>query len=248
MLPLVGQLSVLGSSRGIGAPFDPLSISGLRLWLKADAITGLSDGQALASWTDLSGQNNHATQGTGSRQPLYKTNALNGLPVVRFDGVDDFLGGAGLSTFISASAATILAVFKAIAIDTNLAGAWQNDMLLGETGGYFGLSLRSTPLVYGFNFSSAEQKTQATIAAGTPYVVSLQHAGGLLALALNGGAPSSVASGNTAVISGALRLGGSMAASAYANADLAELLIWNTDIGATPLAAGANYLRTKWGI
>jgi hypothetical protein len=54
-------------------------------WYKADAITGLSDGDAVASWVDSSGQGNTLTQSTSGAKPSYETNELNSLPVVRFD-------------------------------------------------------------------------------------------------------------------------------------------------------------------
>ncbi len=73
------------------ASFSPLSISGLKLWLKADAITGLNDGDAVTTWPDLSGNGNDATQATAAKKPVYKVNIINGKPVVRFDGLDDFL-------------------------------------------------------------------------------------------------------------------------------------------------------------
>src|SRR5689334_16189447 len=71
--------------------FTPQRIGGLVLWLAADRITGLADGAAIVTWTDLSGTGHDATQATGSKQPLYKTNILNGLPGALFDGTDDVM-------------------------------------------------------------------------------------------------------------------------------------------------------------
>lgn len=61
------------------------------VWLKADAIPGLADGAAIASWPDSSGNGNDAVQATGANQPLYKTSIVNSKPVVRFDGTNDEL-------------------------------------------------------------------------------------------------------------------------------------------------------------
>lgn len=53
-------------------------------WLKADAITGLADGDLLTFWPDSSAFDN---DGTGSASaPTYKTNIINSLPAIRFDG------------------------------------------------------------------------------------------------------------------------------------------------------------------
>lgn len=61
-------------------------------WWKADAITGYSDGDGLNTWVDSSGHDNHMLKVSDPSRPLYKTNQLNGLPVVRFGDVS---GGGG---------------------------------------------------------------------------------------------------------------------------------------------------------
>jgi hypothetical protein len=61
----------------------------LKLWLKADAITGVAEGAGVASWPDSSGHLYAAVQATGGLQPLLKNNVANGLAAVRFDGTDD---------------------------------------------------------------------------------------------------------------------------------------------------------------
>lgn len=67
----------------------------------ADAITGLSDGNAVAArFIDQVGGSNAMGNATGANQPIYKTNIKNGLPVVRFDTTDwteDFGVGIGSS-------------------------------------------------------------------------------------------------------------------------------------------------------
>ena len=56
-------------------------------------ITGLTDGTAVSQWDDTSGNDRHVTQATPTSRPIYKTGILNGLPVLRFDGVDDCING-----------------------------------------------------------------------------------------------------------------------------------------------------------
>lgn len=53
--------------------------------------TGLSDGDAVATLEDLSGNNRDATQGTSAMQPIYLDSVANGKPALRFDGFDDYL-------------------------------------------------------------------------------------------------------------------------------------------------------------
>jgi hypothetical protein len=88
-------------------PLDPSTVAGLKLWLKADSLA-LADGAAVTTWTDSSGNGNNATA-VGA--PVFKTNILNGKPVIRFVGVQGFT----LATAIAGTSAgpwTVVAVMK----------------------------------------------------------------------------------------------------------------------------------------
>lgn len=71
-------------------PFQPSQITGLKLWLETSTL-GLAEGAPIASWTDISGNNNHAVQTVEGKKPIFKANIKNGLPIIRFDGIDDIL-------------------------------------------------------------------------------------------------------------------------------------------------------------
>lgn len=85
------------------------------LWFKADAIPGLADSDPVATWPDSSGNGYDATQGTAGNRPLYKTNIVNGMPAVLFDGSNDYLAtSALLSAFMAAGGvATVYVVARA---------------------------------------------------------------------------------------------------------------------------------------
>lgn len=97
---------------------DPRSISGLAVWLAADKITGLVDGAAVSSWSDASGNGNTAAQATGANQPVYKTGIISGMPVVRFDGVNDFLKIADSGTY-KVTRLTVFIVSRTTVLNTN---------------------------------------------------------------------------------------------------------------------------------
>ena len=66
----------------LGSPQD---LPGLVLWLKADAESGTyTNNQPVGVWSDWSGYGNHATQTVVSARPVFVTNAVNGLPALRF--------------------------------------------------------------------------------------------------------------------------------------------------------------------
>jgi hypothetical protein len=72
----------------------------LVLHLDASELS-LSDNDPVTSWTDLSGNDYHAIQNTTANQPTFKTNVMNGKPVVRFDGDNDYLLTGTFSSALS---------------------------------------------------------------------------------------------------------------------------------------------------
>lgn len=93
------------------------------LWLKADAGTSsIIDGDAISSWTDQSGNSNTVSQANTVRQPLFRTNIINGFPAIQFDnnlGNNDKLQGADSPTLDNTSGLTVFTVTQ----PTNLDGA-----------------------------------------------------------------------------------------------------------------------------
>jgi hypothetical protein len=67
-------------------PPDLPITTGLVWWFWADAITGLSDGDAVAQWDDYSPSANHVAQTAVGQRPSLHSNLLNGHAGVRFDG------------------------------------------------------------------------------------------------------------------------------------------------------------------
>lgn len=76
--------------------FTPNFFPNLKIWLKSDTGITLSgapatNGGAVDSWADQSGNGLHLTQGTAANQPTYRTSILNGSGGVETDGVNDCL-------------------------------------------------------------------------------------------------------------------------------------------------------------
>lgn len=53
-------------------------------------ISGIANNAAVGTWNSRTGTNT-ATQATSANQPIYRTDQLNGNPVLQFDGTNDFL-------------------------------------------------------------------------------------------------------------------------------------------------------------
>lgn len=65
---------------------DPLDLTGCVLWLDGSQET-FSNGDPVPTWTDRSGNGNHATQATAGNRPTYDAATLG----INFDGVNDYL-------------------------------------------------------------------------------------------------------------------------------------------------------------
>jgi hypothetical protein len=103
-----GESAESVASNTVTTPLAPLTLSeipGAQLWLKSESLTG-TDGDAIASWADSSGNANNAAQGTTANKPTLKTSVVNSKNVARFDGVNDYLSYTGIS------ARTIAFVYK----------------------------------------------------------------------------------------------------------------------------------------
>ena len=70
--------------------FNPMSVSGLQVWLRGDAGVPRS-GAYLDLWRDQSGNGNDAAQTSGASLPALVTDASSGMPMLHFDGTNDFL-------------------------------------------------------------------------------------------------------------------------------------------------------------
>lgn len=103
------------------ASFSPDDISDLKLWLDAsDAATITKDGGNLVSqWDDKSGEGNDVSQGTPSQQPLWVDAVQNGLPIIRFDAVNDFLNRA---TYVGGALAQPNTIFVVCKFPPNSSG------------------------------------------------------------------------------------------------------------------------------
>jgi hypothetical protein len=103
------------------AAFSPDQVSGLTLWLKADGTiwqdsarttAAVADADPVGSWDDASTSGKHAQQATSSKRGTYKTGIQNGLPVIRFDGSDDWAATAAFAAAVTQPYTLFLAFKK----------------------------------------------------------------------------------------------------------------------------------------
>ena len=89
-----------------GAVFSPSYLANLALWLDAsDTSTITQSAGAVSQWDDKSGNDNHAIQATGAKQPttgLATINGLNALTLVpnQYMGLTSEISGSGYTFFV----------------------------------------------------------------------------------------------------------------------------------------------------
>jgi hypothetical protein len=237
------------------------------LWLKADAIRGLTDGSPVQSWLDSSGNGRTAFQPTHAAQPSYAATALNGLPAVHFTASANSFLTTSLRLFATdASPLTVFVVFRAADVSaprfllqqpqTNC----QNNLELG-----YGVGGAVPAGNFGLQAGCGIAAVASTaIAANTWYI-------GEVEIASTGNAPANVtfyengAAQTTAalhdgwvapngygtalreVVIGARDSLNNGAYDAFHDGDIAEILMFSA-VSPTVRTSVEKYLHAKWGI
>ena len=224
---------------GGGSAFSPASIAGLQLWLDASQIVGLNDGDAVATWSDLSGNGNSVAQGTASKQPTYQTAEINGLPVVRTDGVDDLIFCT--SSIVAAQPLTLFVVAR------ENASSWY--LLDGGPSGLDRIALADFTRDGNFGMFAGSSTVTATQTKPIPLT---------LWRAVINGANSSLFKNSVSFVTGnpgtqALSAGITLGARFdplgvfFGSYDFCEVLLYDTTLSAGNLSLVETYLRAKWG-
>ena len=244
---------------GGGAAFSPTDIAGLKEFLLSTRIVGLNDGDAVATWSDLSGTSNDATQGTAARRPIYKTSQLNGRPCVRFDGVDDWMT-YGNTIFSFTGAGTVFALVRVNGTITTGYGcvisAWSG------VASSLGMSVQHYPdNAVEFSTDIYEPggvRYNATQSTSTWYLVtwtwsnwSTHKTNGNTKIRVDGVDGSIAAYGGTpGSLTTTVRSIGSMqdgGGNGYMNGDLAALLAYDVQLTAGEIAQVEAYINAEFG-
>ena len=238
---MANDLSLLGAGASGATGFSPSDVSGLKLWLKADAIVGLSDGDPVTTWADSSGEGRDAAQATASKKPTYQTAELNGKPVVRFDGVDDVL------TF-SIVALTDFSLFCVFYIPTVADYAGPIDWREFGISGFKLISNVNTdwrPLLSKYDGAAETSNQMGPTAYPPPYGFAIESWLSTPAYYENGSLQA-ISAGSA----GWGNAGGAIAYSSfdYMAGDIAEIIVYDTALSAGNRVSVEDYLNNKYAI
>jgi hypothetical protein len=212
-----------------------------------------ADSDPVGKWSDQSGNGYHLTM-AGANRPLYRTNILNSYPVIRFDGVNDYLENtSALSNIASASGYVLFVVFKTTNISTDShAGAWTNNQIFGSTGtGHgFGMGLQSTgPTFFPYSYNNGERWQGITFNSASYGIASVRMVNGQILSSYNTSyVTTSAAGNNVSDLTKGVRLGtnGDPATSGYFTGDIAEVLVFNSSLTDAEFQRILAYLNAKY--
>lgn len=236
--------------------FSPNQIPGLVIWVDAalgvhqgGGNTGINstisgDGDPVGYCADLSGAGNYIDQLSDSAKPTYKTNILNGRPVVRFDSTLDISGhGDHLANgFNSSQPLTAFVVVKVRSLPASFAGILDGD----NSGHQAGIGVDAVTGHYRFYTSVTNIDSSATVSTNSFKYISAIYNGTNSSMWVNG---TLAATGDL----GTEDVEGMVFACAVneffpLEGDIAEILYYNTAQGTADRQKLETYLAVKYGL
>ncbi len=225
-----------------------ITTSGLLAWYRADIGVNLGSGSNVASWTDVSGNGNIASQTTSSNQPTLITNAANGYPAINFNpsssaqylnmpsGFANFTAGTNLFVVTKPTTANpaFLLYFGNSGTDTSSFGLAE----AGSTSGRFHVT-NSSGTFSSISGSNALIENQYQLFEAT------QNSSGLATIYTN--AVQQVQS-TINIIPNVTRSACTIGTGEYYSYQglIAEILVYNTNLTTTQRAAIEGYLIAKY--
>lgn len=215
-----------------------LDVTNLQLWLAADAISGLSNGDMLTTWPDSTVNQRNATQTDSAQKPSFNTNQINGLPAVSF-GSGDRMAVAHHADLDCTNGLSIYLVYAPV---STAAYSGYLDKWVSSIGWAVDNTSAGTKLRIMMNGSSGE--TPQTI-DGTFRLHSVLSGSGIYE---NGTLKQSLNLANGSAQSQNLIVNGDGTSTLSNACKYAEILIYNTKHTSDQRAAVEQYLRSKYNI
>ena len=226
--------------------------SGLKLWLKADAgVT--QQGSSVSRWADQSANGIDATQSVAANQPTLVPLSLNGLPVLRFNGVNSFMSFTLPMNGLS-GATLILISANSPNVDGNWNGSDNAALFWNETASWGSINLSPFQLYAKYRFGTTQVNnlpayTRPRSIGNAPSLTTAIKDGANESLYVNGGLIFTQG-GKLATIAGVQDTGnlGQAYENTYFAGDIAEVLIYNRALSDAERQQVEQYLLARYGI
>ena len=221
----------------------------LKAWFKADAGITKDGVDAVTVWADQSGNGNNMTQAAAGQEPLWVDAVLNGLPIIRFDGISQWLDSTVADPYQSAAGGnhTVFIIAK------NSVGTSSEPIyggLKNNTGQGYGFhSGRLERLFIRADSSGAEGTMQTPTGVMTTWrAYSARMSDGDTKLYMDGSQVDKTTD-NISTLAVGDRIGRSYnAAYKWFSGDIAEIILYNAKLSIDDMEEVLAYLANKYAI
>jgi hypothetical protein len=244
--------SIVASSGGV--PFSPTDLSGLSLWLKADAGVTLS-GPNVTGWADQSGNGNNASANSG-QEPTFASSFSNSKPAIEFNGTTQVMQIADANSldFLTTSSFIVIKYLgqgtgnNIVYFKNANAGSPADPAMYGLIG-----SNGEERVSFSFNVGGwSDYETSISINNSIPKILSMTSNGTSQNIYSNGTISNNFSIiGDIATSTGTLQIGGynqSFDAAEYFYGRIAEIIMYNRAVTGTERQQVETYLNAKYAI
>ncbi|MDX6747400.1 T9SS type A sorting domain-containing protein [Polaribacter sp. PL03] len=227
------------------------------LWLKANTFSNFGN---VSTWTDVSGNGNNAAQLESTQQPIsMSTSALNGMPIVRFDGSNDQMAVADADILDGTSGITYFTVIRPNNINASPRGILGKRISSGTTSNYsytWFFWQGSRAMYLDLETQNNRFNTATTFTNATNYILSFTFDGSLVTsqrskiynemslIKVASESSTSIGNSNRPLAIGALNVD----YGTYLGADYAEIIHFNYTVTEVERIIINNYLSAKYNI
>jgi hypothetical protein len=225
------------------AAFAPTDVSNLSAWFKADSLA-LSDGASVATWSDSSGNNNTATSALTAA--VYKTNIVNGKPIVRFAGDSAYV----LSTTLTPTSVTAFVVYRRTGVTQSTCFLSTVNGSTGATGWALGIADGTANIPKWYVVAATQEGTECPL--NTAQIITASSSAGTGVL-YQGGTEVATGSAQNPIqydvqtTIGALTVNEGPVAQLMSG-DLAEVIVYGKLLTTTERGQVNDYLTSKYAI
>lgn len=226
--------------------FDPRTIPSNAIWLDAaDSNALVLSGSVVTTWRDKSGNGRDATS---SGSPTLTTGAQNGLSVITFNGLNQWMTSAlslgstqPLTLFVVARSATTTGFRSAVSLNA-VPGARGNSLMLYLSGSGFWWFSGGTGATDGTTSTLALSTSRYDINANywRPSFVQMNING--TAYASSTSTPASLTASSTMIV------GRAQGGTEYWNGTIGEIIVYADTLSPSQRQQVEGYLADKWGL
>lgn len=224
-------------------------------------MTGFVDGDPVGGgdpddWENLGSAGGDWTQATANMRPTYETNEVNGLPAVRFSnavvGEEDALisTGVNMSSYLTTTAYTgFIVVRPTIGGGTDGSSRYYRRPRIFGTNGNDSFHVGLYDQQFALNHNSVTGPkilAPGTFTLNAWSIVEFYYDGATMSIRFNGGTEGTIAGATTGSLAITAILG--RGTDLKFDGDIAEVIIYDNDIGSTNRDTARTALGAKYGI